>query len=462
MGTLAAHAKVAPTRWRTSVFALGQTGGASLLSSVLSVIATKIFAVLLGPSQVALFATLQQLRSAGVVAGSLAGQTALVQGTSASSARSPLERREYVRTVLLLMSLATALVCAALIAFPQPMARLAGQEEAIAGPGWVAAIVSLGVGYLFVVALLNASGAIGSMALVQLAGPATLALLAYPAAVIGGFEARVLALTVSAIVAMAAALWALHLQGDRVAGWFGGSGRWLSREAVRRFATMSGSLFVSGTIANWTLIAVRARILRSQGIEGTGEFDAAWSISMNQAAFVLASMQAYYLPELSRASDRHERAEQIDRMLTLGSAAAAGLIVLLISLKPWVVTVLFSSAFTHTAGYLQWTLVGDYLKITSWILSIPLIAAARLGAFVGGDAVAYGIFLGAAVLLNQWSSAAESASMAFVLMYAAQTIWGGLWLWRLDGFVPSRRTLVVWGAGLAAVVGTSALFWRQG
>jgi S-adenosylmethionine:diacylglycerol 3-amino-3-carboxypropyl transferase len=97
MGTLAARAFAAPSPWRNVVRAMSQTGGASLLSGLLSMLATKIIAVTLGPAHVATLSTLQQLRLAAVTGSTLTGQTALVQGASSSTG---LERREFLRTVL--------------------------------------------------------------------------------------------------------------------------------------------------------------------------------------------------------------------------------------------------------------------------------------------------------------------------------------------------------------------------
>jgi len=106
--------------WRPLLRAASLTGAAAVAGAVLSVVATKIFAAMLGPAELAVLATLQQIRQAGLTGSTLNGQTALVQGLSARSGR---QRREFLRTVLLLMGSATVLVAAV----------------ALGAPGWVAA-----------------------------------------------------------------------------------------------------------------------------------------------------------------------------------------------------------------------------------------------------------------------------------------------------------------------------------
>ncbi len=52
----------------------------------------------------------------------------------------------------------------------------------------------------------------------------------------------------------------------------------------------------------------------------------------------------------------------------------------------------YSAAFDPAAAYLRWTLLGDYLKVTSWILSIPILAARDMKMFLAADLAAYGVF----------------------------------------------------------------------
>ncbi len=462
MGTLAARILAVPSPWRNVVRAMSQTGGASLLSGLLSMLATKIVAVMLGPAQVATLSTLQQLRQAAVIGSTLTGQTALVQGASASSGR---ERREFLRTVFCLMAGATVSVIGLFLLTPGWTARQAGlapsQEHLVL---WLTLAIALGASYVFASALLNAAGAVGSLSIVQLAAPAAMALLAYPASryIAEGSDIWYPVLLASAsFLAVLAVSSGLHRERHALVGWFWGDGAWWSFPAAQRFFTISGSMFLSGLFASWVLLAVRARILQSEGMTVGGQFDAAWAISMNQAGLILASMQTYYLPAMARASDSDHRSAHIERVLIVATIAATALIVGLIALKPVVLTTLYSGQFSGASRYLRWTLPGDYLKITSWILSIPLIASANVRAFLVADLSAYGTFALSSLILSRWLPAAESASIAFVLMYTVHLISCGVCLWRSGDFQPRISTLAIWAGGLALIGLTSAAFWSQ-
>src|SRR5262249_17899878 len=152
-------------------------------------------------------------------------------------------------------------------------------------------------------------------------------------------------------------------------------------------------------------------IVRAQGLERTGLFDAAWSISMNQVALVLASAQTYYLPSLSRALTTSERQAQVSRVLIASTLAAAPVIAALALLKPWILHMFYSPAFAEAGRYLRWTLMGDYLKVSSWILSVPMLAAADMKVFVISDLAVSVAFVGASGLLAIWFEPAEAAAM---------------------------------------------------
>jgi antigen flippase len=199
----------------------------------------------------------------------------------------------------------------------------------------------------------------------------------------------------------------------------------------------------------------------SQGIGVTGQFDAAWGLSMNQATLVLSSLQTYYLPAVARSRSHAERNGHISSVLTVAALAAAGAIAGIAVLKPWLLTMFYSAAFEPAAAYLRWTLLGDYLKVTSWILSIPILAAGDMKMFLAADLTAYGVFVATAMGLAPVVTAASGAAIGFVAMYAAHLMLCAIYLWRKMRFVPTRGALAVWVLGLAVVIAVSALNWGR-
>jgi PST family polysaccharide transporter len=183
---------------------------------------------------------------------------------------------------------------------------------------------------------------------------------------------------------------------------------------------------------------------------------------MNHVSLILASVQTYCLPALARTSDRPERGAHLVRMLTAAAIAAATIICVLALLKPVVLQVLYSKAFGEASRYLRWTLIGDYLKVSSWVLSIPMLAAADLRVLLAADLAAYAVFAAGATLASEIRGAAEGTAIAFVLMYACHIVVCGSIARVRYGFHPGAGAVLIWAAGLALVLAVSAMTWTVG
>jgi enterobacterial common antigen flippase len=368
-----------------------------------------------------------------------------------------------MRTVACIFLAATALVAGSLILWPQPLAALAGFESDTSRLiPWLALTVALTSLLVFASALLNVLGAIGRLAILSVIASAAMAVGAWPAAHVfarGQQSALVALLILSSAVSAMAALAALFRFRGRLEEWFRGPGQWWSGAAAYSFGMTSAALLVSGLAASGTLLAVRKHIILTQGLSITGQFDAAWGLSMNQVTLVLSSLQTYYLPAVARSRSTSERDGHISSVLTVAALAAAGAIAGIAVLKPWLLTIFYSAAFQPATAYLRWTLLGDYLKVTSWILSIPILAAGDMKIFLAADLAAYGVFVTVAMGLAPALTAASSAAIGFVAMYAVHMLLCAIYLWGKMHFVPTRRALAAWVFGLSVVMAASVLTW---
>ena len=141
--------------------------------------------------------------------------------------------------------------------------------------------------------------------------------------------------------------------------------------------------------------------------------------------------------------------------------AAAVMIGGIAVLKPWVIQVLYAPSFRASAGLLRWTLLGDYLKIGSWILSLPLLARADMKAFLALDTAAYATFAGVSILLSRWLPGAESAAMGFACMYAVHLVVGAVFARRRCGIRFERSAVAIWFGGFAVVALISRITWNR-
>ena len=438
----------APLAGIMTLSAMGALG-----SGLLSAVSSKVIAAVAGPAALGLLGTLQQISQTALTAATANGGTALARGASALEGA---ERHEFLRTAAVILTLATALVASILWLGPAKIASLGGLAESSAGlVKWIAPIVVLSAAYVFLTSLLNGLGASHKLAVLQLAGPGAMAILAWPAARHAGAPiAFPVMLSVAASATVIAALLALRPYRHRLAAWFVGSGRWWRGRSLGQFLSISGAMLATGLCGAATLTYVRSLIIRSQGLAEAGQFDAAWGISMNQISLVLASLQTHYLPALARARTSREKQEKIASVIMLAAPASAIAIAMIAVAKPFWLRLFYSAEFRHASLYLRWTLLGDYLKVASWILSIPMLAAADMRTFLIADLSACAVFAASAVELARFRSPAEAAAIGFVLMHAVHLVVGAFYV-RLRGL-----PILVWAGGLGLVTGVSFLEWN--
>lgn len=193
----------------------------------------------------------------------------------------------------------------------------------------------------------------------------------------------------------------------------------------------------------------------------TGQFDAAWNISMNQVTFVLGSVQTYYLPSLAGAKSAGERSRQIRGMLLVATLATVPAIVTLAALKPLAVSLLYSHAFTGSPDFLRWTLLGDYLKVGAWVLATPMLATRDVKAFFLLDLLTHATFFFSAAGLMRFLEPAESASIGFLISYAVYFVLCYAYARTRHGFRFGVLASSAWLTGLLLVVGTSASTWSD-
>ncbi len=425
---------------------------------MLSALAAKIIAVMLGPPGLALIAALQQTRDATVLAATANGRTGLVRG---SSALGGVARREYLRTALLIFGAGSIASAVCLILGRHRVALWAGiPDERASLVAWLALPVILTAACVFLNALLNAMGDIGALAWSQMAVAAVIAAGAWPLArwmMKSSSLSATLWLSLSAAAGVIVAAGTLRRHATALRSWFQGTGAWWNWSCARQFFSISGALLATGFLGSVVVVSLRAHIVHCEGLEGAGLFDAAWRISMGHVTLVLAFVQTYYLSALSRARQVGERSELIARALTVVTLVTIPLIATLELGRAPVLTLLYSASFTGASGLLRWTLVGDYLKVTSWVIGMPMLAVADMMTFVPLECAVQGVFFFGALGLAFFVRPSQATALAYLASYALNL--GGCFLYARarHGFRVSWKISALWWGGLVLILAVAAI-----
>lgn len=217
-------------------------------------------------------------------------------------------------------------------------------------------------------ALLQASGRITSLAKVQIAGALAGLLLGLPAIYLWGTLGIALSILLAAAVP-AVVLW--RTARSEVAT---GSVAKVEAADLRQLATLGGALMVVAWLGQLSAYVVRLAIVRQEGLEAAGYYQAAYAISGSLPGFVFAAMGADFLPRVAAAKDESEAKTDTEHQIQAALLMGTPLIVALLSLGDWCVRLLYADGFAAAVPLLNWMTWGVFLRLFAWPLAYWLLA----------------------------------------------------------------------------------------
>jgi PST family polysaccharide transporter len=129
-------------------------------------------------------------------------------------------------------------------------------------------------------------------------------------------------------------------------------------------------------------IAIRDGLTRMAGADMAGIWQAMWKLSETHLLLLTTTLSLHFLPRFAEIADggelRREVAKAYSFVLPLVSATALTMYLL----REPLTRLLFSPAFLPLAQGLGWQLMGDVLKIASWVPAYTMISHARVRLYI--------------------------------------------------------------------------------
>jgi O-antigen/teichoic acid export membrane protein len=446
---------------RRLISAIFKTGLGSALSIAFGALAVKILALLVGPSGIGLFSLLRQIQQTGSGIASVGGYTALVQGIASRSGE---QRVRYVFTAAHFFAVGIMLVSIAMVVLaPQLTWMIYGSRDPqlISVLRWLAIPCAIGGISSFFIAILNGYGAIGDVAFVTALTSIVAAACAYPAGHFvrqGHSAAFVVLLGVSLTASAAYGIWrSIH-------------GGWLREylavrpeycwDSARQFSSFALTTFAASMMTTGSGVVLRAMVLRRGGLASTGILDAAWTISMTYVLLSLTSFSTYYLPVLSGTHERPEQHLLMRRLLRASVLIMVPMICAMIVCKPLLMTLLYTHEFAPSLMVLRWMLIGDYIKVASWALAMPMLAYADMRAFFWSEVITKAALIGLAAISVFGFSSVEGVGVAFLVSYVGYFSFTLLYVRKRLALRFNLKEAIFWFAGLGVIVIASSLTWQ--
>lgn len=156
----------------------------------------------------------------------------------------------------------------------------------------------------------------------------------------------------------------------------------IDKTIAKKFVAFAFMALVSAICVPLSQIVIRSYLAHEYGVTYAGYWEAMIRLSAAYLMLVTTTLGVYYLPRLSELS----RLDEIKSEVYLGYkyifplAAIGGVFVYL--LRDWIITLLFTKTFMPMRELFLWQMVGDSLKIGSWILAYLMLSKAMTKLFV--------------------------------------------------------------------------------
>jgi PST family polysaccharide transporter len=302
-------------------------------------------------------------------------------------------------------------------------------------------------------AILQASGKIGSLAKVQIAGALTGLLLGLPAIYFWG------TLGIALSILLAAAVPAFVLWRTARSESAAGSLAQVDGADLRQLVTLGGALMVVGWLGQLSAYLVRLTIVRHAGLEAAGYYQAAFAISGSLPGFVFAAMGADFFPRVAAAKDEAEAREVTERQIQGGLLLGTPIVMALLALGKLSLHLLYARSFDAALPLLAWMTWGVFIRLMTWPLGFWLLArgSGRMVVMIESIGALFAALL-PMVLIGRFGLV--SAAIAIAISSAVYGVAVAIVFRSRSGEWFSAETHL-W-AGLAAVTLAAGQWWSAG
>lgn len=147
---------------------------------------------------------------------------------------------------------------------------------------------------------------------------------------------------------------------------------------LSQFTLMSLSGAVSLSLS---LLFIRSHVIKTIGIEQAGFWDSVWRISALYLLFLTSSFKFYILPTFSKIQEKDIKKE-ILRIWKITFPSILLITSTVFLCKDFIIKILFTPEFLMIKSILLFQLLGDIIRIHSWVLGNVLIAKSYTKKFV--------------------------------------------------------------------------------
>lgn len=125
------------------------------------------------------------------------------------------------------------------------------------------------------------------------------------------------------------------------------------------------------------LIIIRKLLVNNTGWVLAGQWQAVWKISEAYLAVLSIALSTYFLPKLSALKTGNEVQSEVLKTFILVLPLASAMAITVYLFRDVAIKVIFTSEFYPARDFFLIQLIGDVIKISSWVLAFPMISQGK-------------------------------------------------------------------------------------
>lgn len=161
---------------------------------------------------------------------------------------------------------------------------------------------------------------------------------------------------------------------------------------LKNLSSYSLMTLVSSVFGPFVFLAIRNHIIQDLGIEQAGYWETMTRISSYYLMFVSTILSVYFLPKLSKAQNNQETKSIFLQYYKYVLPVFVFALSLLYFIRFFVVQLLFTKEFLPVTDLFFWQLLGDILKVCALILGYQFFAQKNTSAFIITELFSFSVF----------------------------------------------------------------------
>lgn len=340
----------------------------------------KILAIYVGPAG---YAALGQFQNAVQIITTLASGAINTGVTKYTAEYHEDEAKQQAvwRTAGTIALIGSLLVSVLVAVFNRTLADWFLKDEELGGVFiWFAASLVLFVFNTLLLAILNGKKEIRLYVVANIAGSLFALLVTTVMAIQLGLYGALVALAIYQSIAFFVTCWiCVKTTWFRFAYLIGG----IDKQAAKNLAKYTVMALTSAACVPLSQILIRNHLGETVGWQFAGYWEAMWRLSAAYLMLVTTTLSVYYLPRLSELKNNNKDLKKeiiLGYKIILPLAALCGFIVYI--LRGFLIRALFTVEFAGMEVLFAWQVLGDLVKVASFILGYLILARALVGVYV--------------------------------------------------------------------------------